>query len=94
MSYDVILSPDAAKDLAKLRKNEPGAFDKAYRLLDELREHPRIGTVGTGKPKPLSGDRSGQWSRRITQKHRMVYSIEEEVVEVYVVSSYGHYDDK
>jgi len=91
MSYSVILSPEAAIDLAKLRKNEPKAFDKAFRLLDELREHPR---TGSGKPEPLSGDRAGQWSRRITIKHRMVYSIEDEIVEVYVLSSYGHYDDK
>ena len=91
MMYEVILSPDAAKDLAKLRKNEPNAFEKAYRLLGELKEHPR---TGSGRPEPLSGDRSGQWSRRITQKHRMVYSIEEEIVEVYVLSSYGHYGDK
>lgn len=91
MSYSVILSPEATTDLAILRKNEPKAFDKAFRLLNELREHPR---TGTGKPEPLSGDRDGQWSRRITQKHRMVYSIEDEIVEVYVLSSYGHYDDK
>lgn len=91
MMYEVILSPDAAKDLAKLRKNEPNAFEKAYRLLGELKEHPR---TGSGRPEPLSGDRSGQWSRRITQKHRMVYSIEEEIVEVYVLSSYEHYGDK
>ena len=91
MTYEVIISPDAAIDLASLRKNEPNAFAKACRLLDELKKHPR---TGTGKPEPLSGDRKGQWSRRITQKHRMVYSIEDELVEVYVVSSYGHYDDK
>ncbi len=91
MSYSVILSPDAARDLAKLRKNEPKAFEKAFRLLDELSEHPR---TGSGKPEPLSGDRAGQWSRRITQKHRMVYSIEDAIVEVYVLSSYGHYNDK
>ena len=91
MSYSVILSPEAASDLARLRKNEPKAFDKAYRLLNELLEHPR---TGTGKPEPLSGDRAGQWSRHITQKHRMVYSIEDAIVEVYVLSSYGHYDDK
>lgn len=91
MSYSVILSPDAARDIAKLRKNEPKAFEKAFRLLDELSEHPR---TGSGKPEPLSGDKAGQWSRRITQKHRMVYSIEDTIVEVYVLSSYGHYNDK
>ena len=91
MSYTIQLSPDAIKDLAKLRKSEPKAFGKALDLIDELREHPR---TGTGKPEPLSGDRAGQWSRRITQKHRLVYSIEDEIVQVYVVSAYGHYGDK
>lgn len=91
MNYSVLLSPDALRDLAKLKKNEPKAYTKALDLLDELREHPK---TGTGKPEPLSGDRAGQWSRRITQKHRMVYSIEQEIVSVYVLSSYGHYDDK
>ena len=91
MSYKIHLSPDAAYDLVKLSRNEPKAFVKARVLLSELTEHPR---TGTGKPEPLSGDRAGQWSRRITQKHRMVYSIEDEIVEVYVLSSYGHYGDK
>ena len=91
MSYTVQLSPDAEDDLAKLKRNEPKAFDKARRLLYELNEHPR---TGTGKPEPLTGDRSGQWSRRITQKHRMVYTIEDDIVKVYVLSSYGHYEDK
>jgi toxin YoeB len=91
MSYIIQLSPEAVFDLSKLRKNEPKAFHKASILLSELREHPR---TGTGKPEPLSGDRAGQWSRRITQKHRMVYTIEDDIVEVYVVSSYGHYGDK
>jgi toxin YoeB len=91
MSYTVHLSPDAEDDLAKLKRNEPKAFDKARRLLYELNEHPR---TGTGKPEPLTGDRSGQWSRRITQKHRMVYTIEDDIVKVYVLSSYGHYEDK
>ena len=91
MSYTVLLSPDAKEDLARLKKNEPKAFDKDRGLLYELNEHPR---TGTGKPEPLTGGRAGQWSRRITQKHRMVYTIEDDIVEVYVLSSYGHYDDK
>ena len=39
-------------------------------------------------------ERSGQWSLRISQKHRLIYEIEENVVKVAVLSSYGHYDDK
>ena len=59
--------------------------------LAELQEHPR---TGTGKPELLSGDRAGQWSRRISQKHRLVYEIEETIVKVDILSAYGHYEDK
>ncbi|NCC62557.1 MAG: type II toxin-antitoxin system mRNA interferase toxin, RelE/StbE family, partial [Verrucomicrobiae bacterium] len=31
---------------------------------------------------------------RITDKHRLVYLIEEEMVNVLILSSYGHYNDK
>ena len=61
------------------------------RLLEELMDHPQI---GTGKPEQLKGDRAGQWSRRITKKHRLIYTINDTEVLVLVLSSYGHYDDK
>lgn len=90
MSYILHFSPEAKEDLSKLKKHEPRAFEKARKLLYELQEHPR---TGTGKPEQLTGDRKGQWSRRITQRHRLVYSIEDEIITIYVLSSYGHYDD-
>ena len=89
--YTLKFAPQALEDLSKLKKSEPAAFKKAGKLLSELQEHPQ---TGTGKPEPLSGDRSGQWSRRISQKHRLIYEIEENIVTVYVLSAYGHYDDK
>ncbi|TMJ19609.1 MAG: Txe/YoeB family addiction module toxin [Alphaproteobacteria bacterium] len=30
---------------------------------------------GTGKPEPLGGNLTGWWSRRIDQKHRLVYRV-------------------
>lgn len=78
-------------DMAKLKRQEPTAFKKAVKLIDELYEHPK---TGTGKPEPLSGDRAGQWSRHITKKHRLVYEIRDMEVIVIVVSAYGHYEDK
>ena len=89
--YTLKFAPQALEDLSKLKKSEPAAFKKAGKILFELQEHPQ---TGTGKPEPLSGDRSGQWSRRITQKHRLIYEIEENIVTVDVLSAYGHYDDK
>ena len=91
MSYKVILDPGAVRDADKLERNEPKAFKKFLSLLDELASHPR---TGTGHPEPLSGDRSGQWSRRITKKHRLVYEIMEREVYVYVLAAYGHYEEE
>ena len=91
MSYNVIVAPRAEQDLKRLLENEPKAYAKALSLIGELYEHPR---TGTGKPEPLSGDRSGQWSRRISKKHRLVYEIRDEEVIVLVLTAYGHYGDK
>jgi len=89
--YLIDFSDQAKKDLAKLKKNEPASFKKASKLLIEIAEHPQ---TGTGKPKPLGYNRTGQWSRKITDKHRLVYSIDDEVITVLVLSAAGHYDDK
>lgn len=91
MKYNLEVKATAVNDLAFLAKNDPKAFKKAQLLIEELKEHPR---TGTGKPEPLSGDRSGQWSRRITRKHRMIYEIHDTEVIVILLSAYGHYDDK
>ncbi|MBO6023493.1 MAG: Txe/YoeB family addiction module toxin [Bacteroidales bacterium] len=89
--YKVRYQKDALDDLAKLKRQEPTAFNKAVKLIDELYEHPR---TGTGKPEPLRGDKAGQWSRRITQRHRLVYEIRDLEVIVIVISAFGHYEDK
>jgi len=89
--YVVVFSERAQEDLAKLRHHEPVAHKKAIKLLNELMEHPK---TGTGHPEQLKGDRSGQWSRTITKKHRLIYEIFETEVHVDVLSAYGHYGDK
>jgi toxin YoeB len=91
MMYDLIISPKAQEELTSLKKHEPQSYKKAAALLIELQEHP---TTGTGRPKPLAGDRAGEWSRRITQKHRLVYKINDKEIIVLVLSAWGHYDDK
>lgn len=89
--YKISFTIEAEKDLALLKKNTPVAFKKVVKLLDELVEHPY---TGTGHPKPLGSNKSGQWSRRITDKHRLVYEVIEKDIVVLVLSAYGHYDDK
>jgi toxin YoeB len=89
MTYYVTFSDEALGDIAYLKKAEPNSYKKAQKLILELEEHPR---TGTGKPEILKYDLSGKWSRRISQKHRLVYQILETEVIVLVLSAFGHYE--
>ena len=79
--YTIVFTEDAKKDLKELQK-------KAPQLLDELKEHPR---TGTGQVEPLKGYDGTVFSRRITKEHRLIYKVYDEVVEVLVLSAFGHY---
>ncbi len=91
MIYKVEIKEQAEADLLSLAKNEPKAFLKAQRFIEELRVHPK---TGLGHPEPLKGKPEGRWSREITKKHRLVYRIYETQVVVLVLAAYGHYEDK
>lgn len=47
---------------------------------------------GIGKPEALRGNLSGWWSRRIDDKNRLVYRIQNNIIEI--AQCKGHYDDK
>lgn len=49
--YSITYAPEAQEGLAKLKRSEPAAFQKAVKLLNEIAEHP---TTGTGHPEPLN----------------------------------------
>lgn len=92
MSYALDFSKTALEDIEKHKKSaDKSALKKIEKLLNELLEHP---TSGTGQPEMLKHDLAGLYSRRINRKHRLVYSIKEEIVTVYVLSAWSHYGDK
>lgn len=91
MRYNVQMKEQAAEDLKRLLRSEPKAYKKALQLIAELYEHP---TQGTGHPEPLKGCDTNRWSRRITQKHQLVYDIHATEVVVIVLTAFGHYNDK
>lgn len=47
---------------------------------------------GIGRPEPLSGNLSGEYSRRINEKDRLIYHMENG--RIYIVSCRNHYSDK
>ncbi len=58
-----------------------------WNLLQRLTRHPN---TGTGKPEQLKHDLEGYWSRRINQKHRLVYKILDDTT-IRIYSAKGHY---
>ena len=87
--YRVILSAQAKKEYQYfIRSGNKVAVNKILSLLEDIAEHPY---TGIGKPEPLKYELAGYWSRRINSEHRIVYSVDEEVVRVYVLSMRYHY---
>ncbi len=46
---------------------------------------------GIGKPEPLKENLAGFWSRRIDEKHRLVYSVSGDN-DIFIISCKGHYE--
>ena len=62
----------------------------ARRINELLTDIGRNGHEGIGKPEALRHDLSGYWSRRITQKDRLIYSFDEK--NIYIAACKGHYE--
>jgi len=90
--FIVYLTQKAKDDIAKHKKSDNKASEiKIKKILEELKNHPY---TGTGQPEKLKHDLSGKWSRRINQKDRMIYTVDDSIVVVVVISAMGHYSDK
>jgi toxin YoeB len=61
---------------------------KVNALVRDIERHP---FEGQGKPEPLSGKYSGIWSRRIDEKNRILYFVQNGMLEI--VQCRGHYSD-
>ena len=56
-----------------------------------IRDATRSPFQGIGKPEPLKGNLSGRWSRRVSDEHRLVYSVRQD--ELIIVACRFHYGD-
>lgn len=86
---EIILLEQAQKDLAYWKKTGNRAImNKITALLKDITEHPY---TGIGKPEALKYELSGKWSRRINAEHRLIYSVSENTIWVYIFSMRYHY---
>ena len=81
--------PRAEEDLAYWKAiGDKRIMKRITKLLADILEHP---FTGIGKPEPLKGELHGLWSRHITDEHRLVYSVSDGMIYVYVLSLRFHY---
>ncbi len=70
-----------------------GQDKKTIKRINQLiQDIDRTHNEGIGKPESLKGNLSGWWSRRIDDKNRLVYRIQDNTIEI--SQCRGHYDDK
>ena len=64
----------------------------AKKIASLLADIERNGNEGLGKPESLKGNLSGYWSRRISEKDRLIYRFDETTI--HIAACKGHYGDK
>ena len=83
---NVIFTEQAWEEYTAWQTEDKKTLKRINLLIQDIQ---RNGHEGLGKPEPLRFDLSGYWSRRINEKDRLVYKIDER--NVYVLQCRYHY---
>ncbi|MGE0087116.1 MAG: Txe/YoeB family addiction module toxin [Desulfococcaceae bacterium] len=84
---DAVFHPEFHEDLTYWVKTDRKIALRAFTLIEEIIRNP---FTGIGQPEPLKFNLRGAWSRRLTQEHRMVYSVSHNRID-FIQCRY-HYD--
>ncbi len=88
VEYTIFFTKKANKDKILLKNAN---LDKnAIELLNILQNNPYETNPSYEK---LKGNLSGLYSRRINIQHRLVYKINEEEKEIFILAMWSHYDN-
>ena len=68
----ILFTPLSLEQYQSWIRDDPKTLDKLNKLIRECQRTP---FKGMGQPEALKGNLKGWWSRRITQEHRLVYSV-------------------
>ena len=83
---NVAFTSEAFSSFLEWQANDKQLFKKIVALIISACREP---FSGLGKPEPLKHDLSGCWSRRITDEHRLVYTVEKDTIKI--ISLKYHY---
>ncbi|HFU75690.1 MAG TPA: Txe/YoeB family addiction module toxin [Arcobacter sp.] len=79
------------EEYEKLREKDKVLHKNLRKILKQMLrdENP---AEGYGKPEKLKHSLAGLYSRRISQKDRLIYAFDDESIHIFAIG--GHYDDK
>lgn len=86
MIYNITFSPEAWADYLYWQTEDKKTLKRINQLLQDIQRNGP--DQGLGKPEPLRHIK--EWSRRIDEKNRLVYTVEKELL--IITSCRGHYE--
>ena len=87
MSRRIVFEASAFEDFNEWAKLDKKIYRKIVELIKDIDRSP---FSGLGKPEPLKHELSGYWSRRINDRHRLVYKVTD--TEIIIIACKYHYD--
>jgi len=85
MNKNIIFHKNGWEDYLIWFKEDKKIFTKINDLIENISQTP---FKGLWKPEPLKNDLSGYWSRRVDDKHRLIYKVDGD--NIYVISCRYH----
>ena len=85
-----IWSDDAWADYLYWQSQDKKTLKRINMLIQDIERNGAM--KGIGEPEALKGNLQGEYSRRINEKDRLVYHIENG--RIYIASCRGHYNDR
>jgi toxin YoeB len=76
------------QEYEKLREQDKRLHKALCKVLKEMIRSEDL-SKGIGKPEPLKHNLSGLWSRRISQKDRLIYRFDDNAIYIFAIG--GHY---
>ncbi|MDT8446288.1 MAG: Txe/YoeB family addiction module toxin [bacterium] len=84
----IVFEGNTWAEYEKLRSKDNQLHKNLCHILQEMQRNDPA--IGLGKPEQLKYQLSGFWSRRLSQKDRVVYRFDESSIYIFAIG--GHYD--
>ena len=84
----IVFEGNTQIEYENIRDKDRAIYKSICKILKEMQRNDP--SQGLGKPEPLKHTLSGFWSRRLSQKDRIIYKFDEQYIYIFALG--GHYE--